>query len=368
MIPFVDLKLQYQLQREAFDNKIKEVCKEGQFILGPELTSFEERFAEYIGVRKAIGLASGTDALNLARKSLGIGPGDEVLIPANTFIASALSIYEVGAVIVPVDVDQETYLMDMADAEKRVTKRCKAIMPVHLYGQAMDMDKIAAFAEKNNLAIIEDACQAHGAKWKGRRVGSFGSVGCFSFFPSKNLGAFGDGGLASTNDLELDEKIRLLRNYGSREKYVHEIVGTNSRLDSLQAAILNLKLPGLDENNRKRFNAASRYAELLADIDKVKSPFFDRKEIERHVFHLFVIQCERRDELLHYLSDKGIQCAIHYPVPIHLHKAFQGLGLKKGEYPVSEALADKILSLPIFPEITAEQIEYVVEKIKAFYK
>ena len=367
IVPFIDLKQQYKLHQEVFEETMREVCLSSSYILGPELERFEGRFADYIGVKESVGVASGTDSLRLACQVLGIGHKDEVLIPANTFIASALAVSDLGATVVPVDVDPETFLMDIDDAERKVTSRTKAIIPVHLYGQSVDMDAVAAFAADHNLIIIEDACQSHGAMWNGRHTGSFGAIGCFSFYPAKNLGAFGDGGLITTNDQCIAEKLKLLRNYGSVKKYIHEVPGTNSRLDSIQAAILNIKVDFLDDWNRKRFRAALRYADGLRNIGSIKVPVFDWNDSMRHVFHLFVIQCERREELMAYLNDRGVQCDVHYPVPVHLHRASKLLRLRVGSLPVAEMLSDRILSLPMFPEITDEQIDTVVSTIKRFY-
>ncbi len=367
VVPFVDLQQQYLLHQEAFEAAMHEVCISCSYILGDETERFEERFAEYVGVGEAVGVGSGTDALGLSCQALGIGQDDEVLVPANTFIASVLGAAELGAKVVPVDIDAESYLMDMADAEAKVTATTKAIVAVHLYGQCMDMDDVVEFAERHGLVLIEDACQSHGAMWQGRRAGSFGSVGCFSFYPAKNLGAFGDGGMVVTNNPEIAGKLRLLRNYGSVEKYRHESVGTNSRLDSLQAAVLNVKLGMLDDWNAMRFRAARRYAEGLRGLDAVKTPGCAPDDASRHVFHLFVIQCERRDELLAELSTHGIQCGIHYPVPLHLHGAFRDFGVKRGSLSVAEGHASTILSLPMFPELADEQIDRVVDAIWTFY-
>ncbi|MCK4947140.1 MAG: DegT/DnrJ/EryC1/StrS family aminotransferase [Candidatus Aureabacteria bacterium] len=367
MIPFVDVVQQYTLYRKEFKKAFEDVCSSGMFVLGPEVQRFEKRFCAYLGVKEAVGVASGTDALRLACQALGIGPGDEVLVPANTFIATALSVYDLGSIPVPVDVNPESFLMDLTDASSRLTGRTKAILPVHLYGRSMDMDAVTAFSRKHNLILIEDACQAHGAMWEGRRVGSFGAVGCFSFYPGKNLGAFGDGGMIVTEDHSVAEKLRLLRNYGSIKKYIHEFPGTNSRLDSLQAAILNIKIKFLDEWNKKRFYAARRYTEKLKNINGLHLPVLDFDNISRHVFHLFVLTCERRDELLDYLTKQDIGCGVHYPVPIHLHRAFTSLGYKKGSCPVAEQLSEKIISLPMFPEITDKQIDTVAGAVRRFY-
>lgn len=367
VIPFVDLKAHYIANREIFEQAMREVCVSSSYILGPHVERFEKKFVEYIGAVEAIGVASGTDALRLSCQAISVAIGDEVLVPVNTFIASALGVSDLGATVVPVDVDAGSFLMDMNDAEEKVTAKTKAIMPVHLYGQSMNMDALMDFAEAHNLAVIEDACQSHGAMWKGRRTGSFGSCGCFSFYPAKNLGAFGDGGIVTTNDSEIADKLRLLRNYGSVKKYVHKIRGTNSRLDSMQAAVLNVKMDFLEERNRKRFSAACRYADGLKNIGDIIVPSFDRNDIARHVFHLFVIQCQRRDELMRCLNDHRVQCGIHYPVPIHQHAAFESLGHKKGSFPVAEASADRILSLPMYPEITDSQIDVVINTIAEFY-
>ncbi len=367
-IPFVDLQLQYSLYRDDFENAIRDVCCSGAFILGPEVQRFEKLFADYLGVKYAIGVASGTDALRLSCQALEIGPGDEVLIPANTFIASALAVSEIGAKVIPVDVDTDSFLMDMELAKQKITPHTKAIMPVHLFGQSMDMDRVLAFADQYNLKIIEDAAQSHGAMWKKCRTGSFGEVGCFSFYPAKNLGAFGDGGIVVTNDQKIADQLRLLRNYGSAKKNLHEIPGTNSRLDSLQAAVLRVKIKFLDHWNHQRFRVACQYAEQLAGIQEIKVPVFNKEDSKRHVFHLFTIQCEDRDLLKTYLNDHGIQCGIHYPTPIHLHGAFKSLGFKRGAFPIAEKLSNFILSLPIFPEIEEVQISRVVDTIRQYYK
>lgn len=365
-IPFVDLKLQYKNHREAFEKALTETAASTQYILGPEVSQFEKNFACFLEAHDVIGVASGTDALRLSCLALGLKPGDEVLIPANTFIATALSLSDIGAVPVLVDIDSETHLIDMVDAERRVTPKTKGIIPVHLYGQAINMDILKNFTDRHGLFVVEDACQAHGAKWNGKRVGTFGAAGCFSFFPSKNLGAFGDGGAVVVNDPALSEKLRLLRNYGAVQKYQHEIPGTNSRLDSLQAAVLNIKLKFLEEWNQRRFRAACRYLEKLNGTTSVTVPNFDQACPENHVFHLFVIQSERRNDLQKFLMDRGVQTGVHYPIPIHLHKAFSSLGCPLGTYPVAEKLAGRILSLPIFPEITDDQIDSVVQTIKGF--
>ena len=365
-VPCVDLRLQYENHREIFEEALTTTASSTQYIMGPEVTKFEKSFADFLGTGKVVSVASGTDALRLSCLALDLGPGDEVLVPANTFIASILGLCELGAQPVPVDVDPKTFLMDLTDAEHRITSKTKGMIPVHLYGQALNMDSLMDFAQRHELFMIEDACQAHGAEWNGKRTGTFGALGCFSFFPSKNLGAFGDGGAIAANDLSLAKKIRLLRNYGSVQKYTHELPGTNSRLDSIQAAVLNIKLMFLDEWNRRRFHAACRYSDGLKGLTSVLAPFFDPSRPSNHVFHLFVIQCERRDQLQKFLGDRGIQTGVHYPIPIHQHEAFASWDYPKGTCPIAEELATRILSLPMFPEITDEQVDTVVNAIKKF--
>ena len=367
VVPFVDLKTQYTLHREALEQALLRTSASTAYILGPEVERFERRFASYLGVGEAIGVANGTDALELTGRALGLGPGDEVLIPANTFIATAVAFSTLGAKPVPVDVDSNSFLLDLEDARKRLTLRTRALVPVHLYGRSADMDAVLRFAEENRLTVIEDACQAHGSRWKGKPAGTLGTAGCFSFYPGKNLGAFGDGGLVFTADPQLAYRLRLLRNYGSTKKYYHEIPGRNSRLDSLQAAVLNVKLDFLDEWNANRFQTACLYSERLASQEQILLPGFDRENPNGHVFHLFVIKCQGRDELQAFLQGKGIQTGIHYPVPIHLHPAYSFLGFRRGDFPVAESLSERILSLPMFPEITVEQVDYVVDALKEFY-
>ncbi len=367
MIPFVDLKQQYAAHQDAYEAAMRDVCANAAYILGPQVARFEEHFAEYLGVAHAVGVGTGSDALRMSCQVLGLKPGDEVLIPANTFIATASAVHEAGATPVPVDIDPLTFHMDLSDAAQRVTEQTKAIIPVHLYGQAMNMAAVADFARKHSLMIIEDACQAHGAIWGNARVGTLGATGCFSFYPVKNLGGFGDGGMVVTNDGVHARQLRLMRNYGAIEKYIHEVPGTNSRLDTVQAAVLDVKLNSLDAWNRQRFHAACRYSELLKGVEEVSAPVFEKKRPERHVFHLYVIQCQQRGELVATLNEEGIQTGIHYPVPVHLHAAYRHLANGPGSCPVAEAQAGRILSLPMFSEINGEQIETVARAIKRFY-
>ncbi|NJD98895.1 DegT/DnrJ/EryC1/StrS family aminotransferase [Thermococcus sp. LS1] len=360
MIPFVDLRREYQAIKDEIDQAIQRVLESGWFILGKELEAFEKEFAEYIGVKHVIGVNSGSDALYLAVKALGIGKGDEVITVSHTFISTVDAIARNGAKPVFVDIDPETYTMDVSQIEKAITERTKAIIPVHLYGHPADMDPIMEIAEKYELYVIEDASQAHGAEYKGRKVGSIGHIGCFSFYPTKNLGAYGDAGAVVTNDDELAEKLRMMRNYGSPKKYYHKFIGVNSRLDEIQAAVLRVKLRHLDEWNEKRRKIAKLYNELLEDSDVI-TPI--EKEWAKHVYHLYVIRHRERDKLQKYLTEKGIKTQIHYPVPVHLQKAYLDLGIRV-KLPVTERISREILSLPIFPYLTDAEIEKIAMVVK----
>lgn len=362
-VPFLDLVLQYEnIRREVVAAVEKVMCK-GQFILGQEVDLFEKEFARYCGVNHCVGVASGTDALHVALRALNIGPGDEVITVANTFAATAFAISYAGATPVFVDVNPTDYNIDINLLEQAITDRTKAIIPVHLYGQAADMDGLLGVAHKHGLRVIEDACQAHGADYKGQRVGSFGDVGCFSFYPGKNLGAYGDGGAIVTNNGKLAEEIRLLRNYAQRVKNVHSALGFNSRLDTLQAAVLLVKLRYLDDWNNKRRAAAREYRKLLFDSDVV-IPL--EKSEAHHVYHLYVIQHEKRDDLLAYLKEQGISWGIHYPIPLNQQKPYLSARTVPDGVPVSTKLSKRILSLPMFPELTKEQIHRVAEGIVSF--
>jgi len=365
-VPFVDLKRQYNLIKEEIESKVKEVLESGQYILGKEVESFEKEFAKYCKVRYAVGVASGTDALVISLKALGIRPSDEVITVPNTFIATVDAIVRNCAKPVFVDIDPETYNIDVTKIKEKITENTKAIIPVHLYGQPADMDPIRDIAEENNLFVIEDACQSHGAEYKGKKTGSLGDVACFSFYPTKNLGAYGDGGIIVTNNEELAEKIRMIRNYGQSKKYHHDFIGHNSRLDEIQAAILRVKLKYLDEWNQKRRRNAKKYNEFLEELEDIKTPI--EKNFAKHVYHLYVIKCKNRDGLKEYLESKGILTGLHYPVPIHFQKAYTWLGYAENSFPVAEKTAREILSLPMFPELTEEEIAYVCDKIKEYYK
>jgi dTDP-4-amino-4,6-dideoxygalactose transaminase len=361
MVPFIDLPQQFRGLKSEIDNALEPIFSSTSFILGPAVAQFEQDFAEYLDVKHCVSVHSGTAALHLALLALGIGPGDEVITVANTFIATAEGISFAGATPRFVDVDPLTQTMDVAALEAAITPAVKAIIPVHLFGQPADMDPIMAIAAKHGIAVVEDACQAHGARYKGRRVGTIGDVGCFSFYPGKNLGAAGEGGAISTNKPELADAVRLIRDHGSSRKYHHQIVGHNFRFDSIQAAVLNVKLPHLDKWNQLRREHAAYYTEQLAGVEQIVTPTVaDGRE---PVFHLYVIETSMRNAVQEKLTAAGIQTGIHYPMPVHLQPAYASLGYKPGSLPVSEALSQRILSLPMYPELTKQQQEHVVRSL-----
>jgi dTDP-4-amino-4,6-dideoxygalactose transaminase len=364
-IPFVDLQTQYQGLKPEVDAAVLAVMQRGDFVLGRAVAEFEKAFAEYCGAEYCVGVDSGYSALELIIRAYDIGPGDEVITAANTFIATTLAISNAGATPVLVDCDPETYNLDANEIEAAITSRTKAIMPVHLYGQTADMDAILAIARKHKLYVFEDAAQASGARYKGRMAGSLGDAAAFSFYPGKNLGAYGDGGAVTTNDADIAEKIRLLRNIGQKVKYFHEIKGFNNRLDTMQAAVLGVKLPHLDGWNENRRRAAAAYAEQLADLPMVTPPTADYAE---HIFHLYVVRVENREPLMEYLKERGIATGLHYPIPIHLQPAYAELGHERGDFPVTEAYAETILSLPIFPELDEARVAYVTNAIHDYFK
>lgn len=363
-VPFVNLKQQYQTIKTEIDEAIKKTLENAAFILGEDVRLFEEEFAKYLSADYAIGVNSGTDALYLSLLAADIKTGDEVITAANTFIATAEAISLTGAKPVLIDIDLENYNLDLKIIEKAITKKTKAIIPVHLYGQPVNMEKLMEIAKKYNLLVVEDACQAHGSKFKGKKIGSFGDLAAFSFYPAKNLGAYGDGGAIVTSNKNLADKIRVLRDHGQIKKYYHSLKGFNSRLDNLQAAILRVKLKYLDQWNEKRNKCAETYSRLLKETSSVTLPKIG--ESNYHVFHLYVVRSQKRDDLQKFLKENGIGTAIHYPIPIHLTEAYQDLGCPKGHFPNTEKAAQEILSLPMFPELKEEEIEYVAEKIKEF--
>jgi dTDP-4-amino-4,6-dideoxygalactose transaminase len=363
-IPFVDLKAQYGGFREEMNAAVLNVLESAYFVGGPVLEKFEQEFAAFVGAKYCIGVANGTEAITLAARAAGLKQGDEVLVPANSFFATAEAISNAGATPVFVDVDPVTFHMDVELAAKSITDRTKAMIPVHLYGRAVDMKPFEALAKQHNLTIIEDCAQAHGASIHGHTVGSSGRLTCFSFYPGKNLGAFGDGGAVTTSDLELMKRLRILREHGSPVKYQHSVVGLNSRLDALQAAVLSVKLPHLHRWNAARRDHARKLAAAL-EGSPIITPVIP--EGDEHVFHLFVVRCSQRNELKHSLEEKGILTGIHYPVPLHLTGAYQTLGAPgRGSMPVTETLAGEILSLPMYAEMSDEQIAYVIHALQEF--
>ena len=347
---------------DEINRAIRDVIDSAAFAGGPFVAAFEEEFAAYCDSCYAIGVGSGTDALWLALLALGVGPGDEVLTVPNSFMATAEAISYCGAKPVFVDVDESTYTMDSVALEKALTPRIKAIVPVHLFGQPADMDPILQFANKHGLPVIEDAAQAHGAEYKGRKVGTLGQAACFSFYPGKNLGAFGEAGAVVTDSAELRDKIRILRDHGQIRKYYHRMIGWNGRMDGIQAAVLRVKLRYLENGNRLRRAHAKFYSRQLEGIEEIATPI--EADYARHVYHVYAVRVNDRDEAMRFLDKKGIGCGVHYPVPIHLQEAYRDLGCKHGDFSVAERCADEFLSLPMFPELAPDQLEDVVQTLK----
>lgn len=364
-VKLLDLVPQYEAIRDEIRDAIEGVISSQQFILGAGVREFEEEFASYCGTRFAVGVASGSDAILLSLMACGVGEGDEVVTTPYTFFSTVSSITRLGAKPVLVDIDPATYNIDPEGVKKALTKRTKAVMPVHLFGQSADMDPIHAALKGRDIAVIEDACQSIGALYKGRKVGSIGDAGCFSFFPSKNLGGFGDGGMVTTNDGELSRRLLSLRMHGSSERYYHEEVGVNSRLDALQAAVLRVKLRHLDGWNEGRRRNAMMYNEGLGDMGGVDVPV--EAEYCSSVYNQYVIRAERRDELMGFLRANDVGCEIYYPLPLHQQECFEFLGASKGDFPESERAASETLALPVYPELEERQIDYVIETIKRFY-
>jgi dTDP-4-amino-4,6-dideoxygalactose transaminase len=367
MIPFLDLKAAYHELKSELDAVYQRVMESGWYILGEEVEAFEIEFAGYCHAKHCVGVGNGLDALHLILRAMNIGPGDEVLVPSHTFIATWLAVVQAGAKPVPVEPDAATFNIDPNRIKKLISSRTRAIMPVHLYGQCCDMDAILDLARKHNLAVIEDAAQAHGAEYKGIRAGGFGSAAGFSFYPVKNLGAMGDAGAIVTNDDAIAKKVRLLRNYGSDKKYHHELPGVNSRLDAFQAAILRVKLASaLDLWNKRRVLIADHYKKKFAGIENLVIPFVPGWA--KPVWHLFVVRLARRDALREMLSRAGVGTLIHYPVPPHLSEAFSEQGWKRGDYPIAESLADTVLSLPIGPHLDLADADMVADLVVQFFK
>lgn len=359
-VRFVDLSAQHKPLESELKEVFGRVLANGSFVLGPEVEKFEKMFAAYCQAEHCVTVTNGTAALQLVLQGLGIGPGDEVITVAHTFIATAEAINAAGARPVFVDIDPISYTLDPTKLEKVITSRTKAIIPVHLYGQPADMDAINGIAAKHGIPVIEDSCQAHGAEYKGRRTGSLGRAACFSFYPSKNLGACGEGGAVTTNDADLAKKIRMLRDHGSTKKYEHDFPAYNLRLEGIQGGVLAVKLPHLDGWNSNRRILAARYQELFAG-SKVVTP--KESSFARHVYHLYVIVVEERDVLKKALSEQGIENGLHYPVPLHLQKAYAYLGYKKGDFPVSEHIAENHISLPMYAELPIEHVEFVAKTV-----
>ncbi len=360
-VPFIDFTKQNEAIKNEVDAGWKAVIEKSAFIMGPQVKAFEEEFARYCGVKYAIGVNSGTDALYLALAALDIKPGDEVILPTYTFIATALCVSYMGAKVVFADIEEKTYNICPESLKKVITKKTKAIIPVHLYGQMADMDELAAIAAKNGIAIIEDSCQAHGTRYKGARSGSLGKAGCFSFYPTKGLGAWGDGGMVVTNDDHVNYMVNMLRDYGRTDRYSHKMKGHNSRLDTMQAVVLSAKLKHLDEWNGMRQKVAAVYAQELKGLDVVtpqKAP--DRE----HVYQTYAIRVKNRDKVIEGLKARGITSLIHYPIPIHLQEAYADAGNKKGDFPIGEQICHEILSLPMFPHMTTDQVKEVARALK----
>jgi dTDP-4-amino-4,6-dideoxygalactose transaminase len=365
-IPLVDLKAQYREIKKDLDFAVSKVLKNGNFILGKEVGEFEEKFAKFNKVKYCLGLSSGYDAITLSLKALGIGVGDEVITVANTFIATVFPIIAVGAKPVLVDMDPKTYLIDINKLEEAITKKTRVIIPVHLFGRPCRMNEILKIAKKHKLLVIEDAAQAHGASISGKKCGTFGDIGAFSFYPGKNLGALGDGGAIVTNNKKLYEKIKIMRDVGQIRKYYHENFGYNSRLDTIHAAALSVKLGKLNEWNKKRVEIAKLYNRLLAGVGDIVTPGIMGKPYFEN-FHLFVIQTKKRDLLIKYLEKTGIHCGIHYPIPVHLQKATKVLGYGIGDFPETEKFAKRILSLPIYPQLKIKEVKEICKNIRRFY-
>lgn len=363
MIPLVDLKAQYQSIKPEIDSAIQRVVDNTQFILGREVSDFEKNFAAFCQTQHCVGVDSGTAALHLALLICDVKPGDEVITTTHTFIATAEVISLVGAKPVLVDADPRTYNIDPNKIHAAVTPRTRAIIPVHLYGQPAEMDAILEIARKHNLRVIEDAAQAHGAEYRGQRAGTMGDVACFSFYPGKNLGAYGDAGALVTNEAALADRARMLRNHGRVDKYEHQVVGYGYRLDALQAAILGAKLPHLDAWNARRRDIADRYTELLTNSD-VATPYCPSHITP--IYHIYAVLSKHRDALAKHLKARGIETGIHYPIPLHLQPVYKNLGHQRGDFPVAEKIADEELSLPMFPELTDAQVEMIVDAVREF--
>jgi dTDP-4-amino-4,6-dideoxygalactose transaminase len=365
MILCANPKAQYSAYKTEIDEAIQRVLDRGRYILGEEVRSFEDEFASFVGVNHAVGLASGTEALHVALAACGLGPGDEVITVSHTAVATVAAIELTGATPVLVDIEPDFFTLDFRALRSAITSRTRAVIPVHLYGQPADLEPIMEIAREHNLRVIEDCAQAHGATYQGKRVGSYGDMACFSFYPTKNLGAVGDGGMVCTNDTELAERARRLREYGWAERYVSHTAGWNSRLDEIQAAILRVKLRYLDQDNRKRARIADQYGEGLSDCELVLPSV---REDTTHAFHLYVVRSSQRDQLRAFLNDRGIGTLVHYPVPVHLQPAYSGRTSCGNGLPQTELAAHDVLSLPIYPELSDADVQQVIESTRDFEK
>lgn len=361
-IPLVDLKAQYATIKPEIDSAIQAVIEQTAFVSGPFLQTFEENFASFCGTQFAVGTSTGTSSLQLALLAAGVGSGDEVITVPNTFVGTVEAIVATGARPVLVDVEERYHCLDPLRLEGAITPRTKAVIPVHLYGGMADMEPIEKIAKSYDLTIIEDAAQAHGAQYKGRSAGSLGAIGCFSFYPAKNLGAYGEAGMVVTNDRESFEKVRLLKNHGRKTKHEHVLQGSNFRMDGLQAAILDVKLKHLGQWTERRRSVAEKYTHCLSEVSGLRLP--EERPDTVHVYHLYVVRTTHREELLRHFNEDGIGAGIHYPIPVHLQQAFSQLGYERGSFPVAERLAEEVLSLPLYPELTEEQVDRVVESVK----
>jgi dTDP-4-amino-4,6-dideoxygalactose transaminase len=362
-VPFLGLGAAYNELQAEIESAVLASMRAGWYILGPEVEAFESDFAAYCEAAHCVGVANGLDALHLALRAMGVGPGDEVIVPSNTYIATWLAVSQCGATPVPVEPDARTFNIDPGLIEAAITPRTKLILPVHLYGQPADLDPILAIARKHGLKVLEDGAQAHGARYKGKRIGAHGDAVAWSFYPGKNLGALGDGGAVTTSDPEIADRIRVLRNYGSRVKYVNEVQGYNSRLDPVQASVLRVKLRYLDEWNARRTGIASRYHAALGSA-RLELPA--RPEWASPVWHLYVIRTPRRDSLQHYLGTAGIGTLIHYPIPPHLQQAYEDRGYKRGDFPIAEAMAEEVLSLPMGPQLSVQDQAKAIAALQGY--
>jgi dTDP-4-amino-4,6-dideoxygalactose transaminase len=361
-IPFLDLQAHHRPMRAELERAMAEVLDSGAFAGGPFVAAFEKDFARYCGAEFAVGVGSGTEALWLTLLALGIGPGDEVITVPSTFMATAEAISFCGARPVFVDIEEQTYTMDPALLEQAITPRTKAVIPVHLFGQTAEMDKILAIAGQHGLPVVEDACQAHGALYHGKKAGTLGVAGCYSFYPGKNLGAFGEAGAVVTQRGDLEAKIKVLRDHGQVRKYYHSMVGWNARMDGIQGAVLRVKLKNLDAANSQRRARAGLYNELLAGAQEIITPF--EAPYNRHIYHVYAVRVPDRDRVLQAMADQGVSCAIHYPIPVHLQECYRSLGYHQGSFPVAERCAQKFLSLPMYPELSADQVQAVASALK----